>query len=166
MLLPCVLVLSLIIFLLLLVTISFIMQALAFFGLVLKHCVLSSISKATASIDVAASSLSSEPITAPQEPAKAFPSEPITAPSPKKRSEPSSGQECASLVDETKAPPAKKKKPNVMWLHDIFKDLRTGKVLYDSDSCLPENVIIGRIPATRLAPVWAFYRKLATPMES
>ena len=51
-----------------------------------------------------------------------------------------------------------------MWIHDILEHLRTGTVLYDSGSCLPANVIVSHIPATKPTPVWGFYRTLATPI--
>ena len=102
--------------------------------------------KVTASIDVAAGSL---PIPYVLEPTKARPSEPVTTPVPNKCSEPSPSPEETLTIDGTNAQPSKKKKPGEMWIHEILEDLRTGKVLCNSDGCLPANVIVGRIPANK-----------------
>jgi hypothetical protein len=51
-----------------------------------------------------------------------------------------------------------------MWIHEILDDLRTGKVLYDSDRCLPASVVVDRVAATKPTPVWSFCCKLATPI--
>lgn len=137
------------------------MQALTFFRLVLKHCVLSSVKTASAVTDESSGSVPVAPLL---EPTGSPSAEPDTSPTPTKRSSPPSNAEGTPNNDETCAPPPKKKKADEMWIHEILDDLRTGKVLYDSDRCLPASVVVERVAATKPAPVWSFYRKLATPI--
>ena len=137
------------------------MQALIFFRLVLKHCVLSSVKMASAVTDESSGSV---PVAPRLEPT-GFPSaEPDTSPTPTKCSSPPSNAEGTPNNDETCAPPPKKKKADEMWIHEILDDLRTGKVLYDSDRCLPASVVVDRVAATKPTPVWSFCCKLATPI--
>ena len=65
---------------------------------------------------------------------------------------------------KTNAPPPKKKKPDELWIHEIPNDLCTIKVLCDSNCYLPVSGTVKCVAATKPAPSWLFYCKLATPI--